>query len=117
MVEDCFAAKLDLAFAFSPIGIIFFDWDDLTRLEIGESGLDAWEWPADAAVDAVCAVEAAANRHADFGHAKAFEEDVTVAEVCPGALGWSWESGRAGDVQSEVLWGDSFLCGLLKLWI
>lgn len=101
--EDGGAAKLDLAFALLAVLVHFFPGCyDLVRFGVDEAGGDEGEGPADTAVDAVVVVEAAAEGHADFGHAVALEEDIAAAEGCPGGFGGGGEGGGAGDVEAEV---------------
>lgn len=109
--------QLDLACALAAGGRVDFltGGNNLVGVGVDEAGLDGGQGPADGAVDAVGKGEAAGEGHADFGHAEAFEEDVAVGEVGPGAFDGGGEGGGAGDGEAEVLRGDGGAGGGLEV--
>lgn len=112
--EDGWAAELDLAGALAAVGADFLAGeDDLCGVDVDEAGLDGGQGPADGGVDAVGEGEAAGEGHADFGHAVALEEDVAVAEGCPGGFDGRGQGGGAGDVEAQVGRGDCLAGGVL----
>lgn len=116
LAEDGRATKLNLTDAFTAMGIdLFASGYDLIRLGVHETSFNLGQRPANAAIDAVCKVEATTECHADLGHAEALEEHVAITEGLPGGFCRGRESRRAGDVEAKVLRGNAFLSGLLDV--
>lgn len=90
--EDGGTAQLDLAGSFAAVGTnLLAVFNQLSGVNVHETCLDGGQWPTDAGVYTVGECEAAAERHADFGHAVALEQDVATAEGSPGRLDGSGE--------------------------
>lgn len=116
LAEDGGSTELNLSRAFAALGVnLLAGLDDVARVDVYEAGLDGRKRPANASIDPVGEIEAAAEGHADFSHAVAFQEDVAAAEVCPGLLDGGGKGSGARDADSHVGGGDGVAGGFLEL--
>ena len=106
--EDGWPAELDLAGALPARGIAFFAWfDDLVGVSVNQPGLDGRQGPTDAGINAISKIEAAAQRHADFGHAVSLQQQVPVTEDHPRGLDGCGKRRGAGDAEAHAIRGDA----------